>query len=65
VVFLRIQEYDLPVQEWKSAGWNVPSCIRVHKLTVLPKSGMVRKLGSLTKPDGDALVRILERAFRG
>jgi hypothetical protein len=33
----RLSEYDLPVQEWTTAGLNVPSFIRVHKLTVLPK----------------------------
>jgi mRNA-degrading endonuclease toxin of MazEF toxin-antitoxin module len=61
----RLSEYDLPVQEWKSAGLNVPSFIRVHKLTVLAKSGIARQLGSLTNSDRDALVQILARAFRG
>ena len=61
----RLSEYDLPVQEWKNAGLNVPSFIRVHKLTVLAKSGIVRPLGSLTKPDRDALVQILARALQG
>lgn len=61
----RLSEYDLPVQEWKTARLNVPSFIRVHKLTVLPKSGIVRQLGSLTKSDRDALVQILIRAFQG
>jgi mRNA interferase MazF len=60
----RLSDYDLPVQEWKIAGLNVPSFIRVHKLTVLPKSGMVRKLGSLTKPDRDALAQVLARIFQ-
>ena len=41
----RLSEYDLPVQEWKFAGLNVPSFIRVHKLTVLAKSGIVRPTG--------------------
>lgn len=61
----KLSEYDLPVQEWKTARLNVPSFIRVHKLTVLPKSGIVRQLGSLTKSDRDALVQILIRAFQG
>jgi mRNA interferase MazF len=61
----RLSEYDLPIQEWKLAGLNVPSCIRVHKLTVLPKSGIVRQLGSLTTPDRDALVQTLARALQG
>ena len=61
----RLSDYDLPVQEWKIAGLNVPSFIRVHKLTVLPKSGIVPQLGSLTRLDRDALVQILARAFQG
>src|ERR1700691_859750 len=60
----RLSEYDLPVEEWKEAGLNVPSFIRIHKLTVLPKNGIVRKLGSLTNADRDALTQILARAFR-
>jgi mRNA interferase MazF len=61
----KLSEYDLPIQDWKIATLNVPSWIRVHKLTVLPKSGMVRQLGTLTGPDRDALVQLLARAFRG
>jgi mRNA interferase MazF len=60
----RLSEYDLPVEEWKEAGLNVPSFIRIHKRTVLPKNGIVRNLGSLTKADRAALTRILARAFR-
>jgi mRNA interferase MazF len=54
----RLSEYDLPIQEWKTAGLNVPSFS-------CRKSGIVRKLGSLTRPDRDALVQILARAFQG
>jgi mRNA interferase MazF len=59
----RLSEYDLPLQEWRAAGLNVPSFVRAHKLTVLPKSGIVRRLGRLTNPDRDALAQILARAF--
>jgi mRNA interferase MazF len=61
----RASEYDLVIQEWRAAGLNVPSFVRVHKLTVRPKSGIARQLGSLTKPDHDELIHILARAFRG
>ncbi len=60
----RLSEYDIPGGDWKIAGLNVPSFIRVHKLTVLSKSGIVRQVGGLTKPDRDALVQVLGRAFR-
>ncbi len=61
----RLSEYDLPIAEWKAAGLNVPSFLRVHKLTVLPKNGIVRHLGNLNKHDRDALIQILARAFSG
>jgi hypothetical protein len=44
---------------------NVPSFIRIHKLTVLPKSSIMRQLGSLTSSDRDALIRLVGRAFQG
>jgi PemK-like, MazF-like toxin of type II toxin-antitoxin system len=61
----RPSEYDHAIQDWKAAELNVPSFIRVYKLTVLPKSGIARQLGNLAKPDRDALIRILARAFQG
>jgi mRNA interferase MazF len=60
----RISEYDIAIQNWEAAGLNVPSTIRVHKLTVLPKGAIARNLGRLTTPDRDALVRILAQAFQ-
>ena len=51
----RASAYDLAIQEWGAAGLNVPSFARVHKLTVQPKSGIARQLGSLAKPDRDEL----------
>jgi mRNA interferase MazF len=61
----RLSEYDLPIREWKAAGLNVPSFVRVHKLTVLPKNGIVRRLGGLKKNDREALIRLVARAFGG
>ena len=61
----KISEYDLPIQEWKTAGLNVPSFVRVHKLTVLPKSGIVRQLRGLARVDRDVLLRVLARVFQG
>jgi mRNA interferase MazF len=34
----RLSEYDLAIEEWRAAGLNVPSSVRVHKLTVLAKA---------------------------
>ncbi len=42
---------------------NVASSIRVHKLTVLPKSDVVRSLGFASDKDRESLVAVLCRAF--
>ncbi len=56
-------EFDLPVEDWRQAGLNVPSNIRVHKLSVLPKAEILRNIGRLTDRDGAALVATLRKAF--
>jgi mRNA-degrading endonuclease toxin of MazEF toxin-antitoxin module len=42
---------------------NTPSTIRVHKLTVLAKVEIARRLGELTVADRTALAEALRRAF--
>ena len=59
----RSSEYDLALAEWKEAGLNVPSSVRVHKLTVLPKSDVVRQLGPCSGSDRDALLKVLCHVF--
>lgn len=59
----RASEYDLPLRDWQSAGLNVESTVRVHKLTVLPGSEIVRHLGFLADRDREALQELLCRAF--
>ena len=61
----RSSEYDLSLQDWRAAGLNVPSTVRIHKLTVLLKSEIVRHLGCLAKQDRDSLTLALARAFQG
>jgi hypothetical protein len=60
---LRSAEFDFPFLDWRSAGLNVPSSARLHKLTVLPKLDLVRKLGSCSAPDRDVLHASLGKAF--
>jgi mRNA interferase MazF len=60
----RLSDFDLAIQDWMAAGLNVPSFIRVHKMTVLSKTGIVRHLGRLGTVDRDALVQTLTRAFQ-
>jgi mRNA-degrading endonuclease toxin of MazEF toxin-antitoxin module len=59
----RPSEFDVAIQRWQAAGLNVESSIRVHKLTVLPKDAILRRLRALAKPDRDALGKILCRTF--
>ena len=56
-------EYDLAMFEWRLAGLNVPSSGRLHKLAVLSKSDVVRKLGAFSVLDRDALRAALCQAF--
>jgi len=59
----RISDFDVPIHEWREAGLNAPSTIRVHKLTVLAKDEIVRRLGELTVADRTALAEAVRRAF--
>ena len=60
---LRISDFDIPIHQWREAGLNIASVIRVHKLTVLSKDEVVRRLGELATADRSALKRVLRRAF--
>jgi mRNA interferase MazF len=60
---LRVSPFDHPIQQWREAGLNTPSTIRVHKLTVLAKSEIVRRVGELAKADWEAVHEVLRRAF--
>jgi len=59
----RVSSFDVPIQQWREAGLNAPSTMRVHKLTVLAKDEIVRRLGDLAEADRDALSQALRHAF--
>ena len=59
----RHSDFDLPIRQWQEVGLNVASTVRVHKLTVLAKDEIVRRLGELTASDRTALAVVLRRAF--
>lgn len=59
----RASEFDIAIQQWRQAGLNTPSTIRVHKLTVLAKHEIVRRLGELEAGDRTALTEVLHHAF--
>ncbi len=55
--------FDLVMADWQSAGLNVPSIARIHKLTVLAKGDIVRRLGVCSSVDGATLSKLLCRVF--
>jgi mRNA interferase MazF len=60
---LRHSDYDLAIKDWRAAGLNVPSCARVHKLTVLAKADIVRSLGLLSGLDRESARQLLCQTF--
>ena len=60
----RVSDFDFPIHEWRYAGLNVESWVRVHKLTVLPKSCIALQLGRLSQSDHQALAATLRSAFQ-
>jgi mRNA-degrading endonuclease toxin of MazEF toxin-antitoxin module len=60
---LRVSDFDVPIHQWRGAGLNTASTIRVHKLTVLAKDEIARRLGELAGAGRAALTEVLRRAF--
>jgi len=59
----RASDFDVPMHHWRETGLNTASTIRVHKLTVLAKAEVVRRLGELRGADRTAPAETLPRAF--
>jgi len=59
----RVSAFDLPIQQWRDAGLNMPSTARIHKLTAVSKNRIVRRLGDLAATDRDAVNEVLRRAL--
>lgn len=59
----RQAELDFTIADWQAAGLNVPSTIRVHKLTVLAKGDIARSLGALGEADRESLAAVVCQAF--
>ena len=52
----RKASFDLPIREWREAGLNIPSTVRVHKLTVISKAEVVSRVGYLSVSDRELLM---------
>ena len=55
---------DVVIQGWREAGLNVPCKVR-FKLFTPDDTLIVRKLGTLSKPDGEAVKQALGRVLAG
>jgi mRNA interferase MazF len=60
---VRVAEFDIELAHWQVAGLNVASTARIHKMAVLPKSSIRRRLGDLGPDDLIAFRQALCRAF--
>ncbi len=58
-----VGEFDLALQDWRSAGLNVASTIRLHKIAVLSKANIRRTIGKLTSADLTSVHEKLCQAF--
>lgn len=56
-------KYDVPLEDWRLAGLNTASYARLHKLTVLSKADVVRRLAPVTPKDRQSLGEALCTAF--
>ena len=56
-------EFDLVLQDWRNAGLNVPSTVRLHKIAVLSKAIIRRTVGRLAATDLASVHAKLCRAF--
>jgi mRNA interferase MazF len=56
-------DFDVEIRDWRQAGLNVASTIRVNKLTVLAKDEVVRRIGNLASADRSTVAEKLRRAF--
>ena len=55
--------WDIPVADWKSAGLLGPGVIRLHKLTVIEKTLVHKRIGLLQPHDRLAVATVLHQTF--
>ena len=60
----RAGEYEYKIKNWKKAGLLVPSVIRIHKITSLHTSLIVKSMGKLQPVDNKAFKKELIDFFK-
>jgi len=59
----RDSDFDIQIEDWRSAGLLKPSIIRIHKLATLETKLVKRNLGQLSPSDLDKLSDRLRKFF--
>ena len=60
---VRASEFDVTLGDWRGAGLNVPSVVRIDKVAVLAKADIRRLAGMITGDDLASIRKALCRAF--
>lgn len=55
--------YEVPLTDWRKAGLNAPSAVRLHKLATLEKKLVDRMLGRLERGDRQNVSAVLQTMF--
>jgi mRNA interferase MazF len=53
--------FDVTLSDWQQAGLLAPSTVRLHKLATLAKTGVRRRLGSLSGSDRQRVAAVLQQ----
>lgn len=59
----RLSPYEVVVADWKGAGLQLPSVVRLHKMATLEKTEIVRPLGFLRPLDRQQVSMVLNKMF--
>jgi mRNA interferase MazF len=59
----RASVYETALEDWRSAGLNVASFVRVHKLSVLAKADVIRRIGQLSEGDRTVFEALVCKSF--
>jgi mRNA interferase MazF len=56
-----ISPYDIAIQSWNEIGLLVPSYVRLHKLSTIANSHVIRKIGNLREDDQSRVKEIFRK----
>ena len=56
-----VSPYDIAIQSWNEVGLLVPSYVRLHKLSTIANSHVLKKIGNLSTEDGARIKEIFRK----